>query len=683
MSLVAEEREFACFNGESAMEVDDTEEGEEDPFLAFVEYARSVLSPDDEDGGGDGGRDLDSEAEVSRPGWSWIAARILKTCIAYSSGVTAGILLSELSQAWSEQHRFGAPKKRPEIVNQLKKKHRRSKLPNTVTIDSVHEKNFITLSSVLEAVIVDIFVLPGTNIYMLTLGDFWSSNTIDLFMHRRYYDLVDPSNEILKKGREIFLTGCYLRTAREGSGYPRLLPTEYLVIILDDDQDDDAMLIAARFCSDSFSSVSLQQAQNGISYSLYARIESIGPLEAKGSFCNVQRKQVTLVDNEDKRLKFLLWGEQVLLANLLSVGSMIALDQPFITSSNDIAVETDSEICLEYGSATQLYLVPFVQHEEQVYISSSSSQIRHQGSRLSLTALTPTPRVSQVSLPCDSLGSIDFSSYPFRSFITDLTDKMTGFSLYGIVTDIHCERSATKVIFYLGIEDTSGSILAKLHFVSSWSLGRLSPGHSVFISGLSSNTSKKNRLEVSWFENQPGSSFINLSCLPALLNSSCLHKLSRLSDLSTEASCTYICRVRLDQVSQCHVNTDFAHSSCGRPAKLTPSGNLECSFCQCSCDSEVVRTLFLKIPVADETAKIFGWCSGPTAAEMLQISADEFFELPEDEQFMYPSSLENECFVVALVNSKRPGYGRGHCIDLEDNAVSWEITRAQNVNNAG
>ncbi|CAI0466998.1 unnamed protein product [Linum tenue] len=349
------------------------------------------------------------------------------------------------------------------------------------------------------------------------------------------------------------------------------------------DQDDDAMLIAARFCSDSFSSVSLQQAQNGISYSLYARIESIGPLEAKGSFCNVQRKQVTLVDNEDKRLKFLLWGEQVLLANLLSVGSMLALDQPYITSSNDIAVETDSEICLEYGSATQLYLVPFVQHEEQVYISSSSSQIRHQGSRLSLTALTPTPRVSQVSLPCDSLGSIDFSSYPFRV--------------------------AWKV----------ESRPLCLHF---------------------------------WIVQQ--------------------HKQEK-----------PICRVRLDQVSQCHVNTDFAHSSCGRPAKLTPSGNLECSFCQCSCDSEVVRTLFLKIPVADETAKIFGWCSGPTAAEMLQISPDEFFELPEDEQFMYPSSLENECFVVALVNSKQPGYGRGHCIDLEDDAVSWEITRAQNVNNVG
>lgn len=47
----------------------------------------------------------------------------------------------------------------------------------------------------------------------------------------RYYDLLDIHNGILKKGREILLTGCYLRTA---AGQPRLLPTEYLVILLDE-----------------------------------------------------------------------------------------------------------------------------------------------------------------------------------------------------------------------------------------------------------------------------------------------------------------------------------------------------------------------------------------------------------------------------------------------------------------
>lgn len=131
------------------------EDEEEDPFLAFIEYARSVISPEeDEDPSG-------NEEGYNGAGWSWIASRILKTCISYSSGVTAAILLSDLSQAWSEQRRVGGSKKRPEIIDQMKRKHRRAKLPNTVTIDSIYEKNFLSLSSVLEAVVVDAHVLPG------------------------------------------------------------------------------------------------------------------------------------------------------------------------------------------------------------------------------------------------------------------------------------------------------------------------------------------------------------------------------------------------------------------------------------------------------------------------------------------------------------------------------------------
>ncbi|XP_028760140.1 uncharacterized protein LOC114718863, partial [Neltuma alba] len=131
----------------------------------------------DPDPNGDG-------AVVDLPGWSWIVSRILKTCIAYSSGVTPAILLSELSLAWSEQRRIGASTKRLEFIEHLKKNNRRTKLPNTVTIDSIYEKNFLSLNSVLEAVIVDAFVLPGTNIQMLTLGDYSSSNLVDLYLHR-------------------------------------------------------------------------------------------------------------------------------------------------------------------------------------------------------------------------------------------------------------------------------------------------------------------------------------------------------------------------------------------------------------------------------------------------------------------------------------------------------------------
>lgn len=65
-------------------------------------------------------------------------------------------------KAWIEQRRVGVPKKRLELINLLKKDYQRTKLPNTVTIDSIYEKKFLSLNSVLEAVIIDAYVLPGT-----------------------------------------------------------------------------------------------------------------------------------------------------------------------------------------------------------------------------------------------------------------------------------------------------------------------------------------------------------------------------------------------------------------------------------------------------------------------------------------------------------------------------------------
>ncbi|KAG7029015.1 hypothetical protein SDJN02_10198 [Cucurbita argyrosperma subsp. argyrosperma] len=655
--------------GNSAMELNDRrrlqEEEDDDPFLKFIDYARSVLAFEDEE-------DFDPNVkgtETYTPGWSWIASRVLRTCIAYSSSVTPAILLSELSQAWSEQHRIGAPKKIPECINQLKKKNRRKKLPKTVTIDSIYEKNFLSLSSVLEAVIVEEFILPGTNIHMLTLGDFWSSNTIDLYLHCRFYDLVGG---ILKKGRQIFLTGCYLRAASGGSGHPRLLPTEYLITLLDEEEDDDVILLGAQFCSDSFSSVSLDAVNKGTTYSLYARIESIGPIEIHEKTNGLQMIQISLLDNDGFKLKFLLWGEQVILANLLSVGSLLALDRPYIATVNENGIGTSDELCLEYGSATQLYLVPCIQHEEQVCVLTQN--ISQASRTLGTSYPTQDPRVSQVSLPCDSHGTIDFGNYPFRSFVVDLQDKMTGISLYGIIIDIVNERNTTEAVFSMRIEDNTGQISAKLHFVRSWSLGRVGVGHTVYISGLTC-TIKKNNLEALWIENHVGASFVNLSCLPALLTSSCLHKISRLSDLTCNSHGTKVCRVRLDQVSHCHVSTKFLHANCGHFVEETP-GRIECSFCRCKCKSELVRTFDLKITLADDTAKIFACCTGQTAAELLQISPDEFCELPEEEQVMYPSSLENESFVVAIVNCRRQTSKCGDNVYSVNDPLSWEITRA-------
>jgi hypothetical protein len=64
-------------------------------FLEFVDYAISVLTSSS---AGDGDESPGAGPAPARPPWGWTVAQVLKSCRAYSSGVTAAILLSDLFQ---------------------------------------------------------------------------------------------------------------------------------------------------------------------------------------------------------------------------------------------------------------------------------------------------------------------------------------------------------------------------------------------------------------------------------------------------------------------------------------------------------------------------------------------------------------------------------------------------------
>lgn len=81
-------------------------------------------------------------------------------------------------------------------------------------------------------------------------------------------------------------------------------------------------------------------------------------------------------------------------------------------------------------------------------------------------------------------------------------------------------------------------------------------------------------------------------------------------------------------MAQFHLSTRFSHAVCGHLVTEQPMGVSECSFCNENCD-EVVRTFHLKVTLADKSGKVLAWCTGHTATEILQISPDEFFKLPE------------------------------------------------------
>lgn len=110
-----------------------------------------------------------------------------------------------------------------------------------------------------------------------------------------------------------------------------------------------------------------------------------------------------------------------------------------------------------------------------------------------------------------------------------------------------------------------------------------------------------------------------------------------------------VCRVWLDQIEHCHVDTRFMHTVCGHLVDMAPHGDVECKFCGRICNAEVECTFHLKITVADETGKVFASCIGQTAAELLQISPNEFAELPEVRKYQ---SAPNKYHLIFLRKSK-------------------------------
>jgi hypothetical protein len=100
---------------------------------------------------------------------------------------------------------------------------------------------------------------------------------------------------------------------------------------------------------------------------------------------------------------------------------MVALERPFIATGWDCGLQNGAPICLQYGSVTHLYTLPYVPREEQVTVGSSQSVnkwAKHRTEQLAGCGPREDKNqsvfMSQVMLPRDSQGSVDFNNFPYR-----------------------------------------------------------------------------------------------------------------------------------------------------------------------------------------------------------------------------------------------------------------------------
>ncbi|KAL2614116.1 hypothetical protein R1flu_025808 [Riccia fluitans] len=618
----------------------------DDAFVNFVESARRMLSESFET---DKPKECGAATGGSQPSWSWVCTRILTCCKSYPSGVTPAILLSELYEAWLARERVERcvkGKSRPGPAHGVRRQ-KQMLTSKVTTIDSILERRFIPLDAVLDAVVVDIQIIQGTSSYLVTLGDSWSFNSIEFYLHRKFYDLVDSTSAILRKGREIRLTGCQLRDAlTEGKVAPRLLPTEYVIILLDEEQDEDLYLLGAQFCSDNFSSIQTSSVRAGMEYYFYARVDEIESTGVQGLQEQMKQRRLTLCDDNGISLPLVLWDDQVSLCNLLSEGSMVAIERPLIAFEQEGENNRPLGIWFQYGQRTRLYTVPYVPVPEQV------------------TETDRNASMLQVSVPYDAQVSLDVNFLPVRLLVENVRPKMSNAALYGLVTffaqlpDLESatkrQHAAYKSAYLLRIQDCSGALEIRMYFHDHWSSGELHVGQIAFVGGISTSVNPNGGMDCTWTERQGGALVVNMTQLPALLSTNCLHRIVPLSDIHSSSLTVQVCRVQVKNLAQHGVQVKLCHVPCGHPVfDLPVPGQWNCNFCRRACDGkETMLTFFSTAVLVDvypgQHTQVYASCSGRAAAEVLQVSPEDFCSFSEVEQGMYLYSLESEHFLVTL-----------------------------------
>lgn len=308
--------------------------------------------------------------------WNWLFVKLASLLSRYPSGITKAIILAEIQQSWNQFSQFQG----------RLEGHKARK----ISVDSVFESRHIGYESILEATVESIETVPGTHTNIAILRDASGKNSLGMYMHQKLYQL----QATCLKNHSLRFTSCRLIQGKGLSfaGHKvHLLPSENVVILCREDE-------LARF--EKFGSL------QGIDENPYPRygcdikveVADLG-FEETVHFANGQtsiKRCIKVVDSEGVHVNFCLWDEQLPVANLFKEGDSLAIQQPFV-------VPNQAEMfLLEYGPATVIFCMSHDPVRELV-----SSQV-------ACTQGTP------VSVMKDSLGMLDYSTFPEQIFFSDV-----------------------------------------------------------------------------------------------------------------------------------------------------------------------------------------------------------------------------------------------------------------------
>lgn len=404
--------------------------------------------------------------------WTYVSSRVVELMQKYPTGITEAIILSELLTGLN----YSQAKKTGEKAKLRSSRSGEMEQGSKTSIFEILDTKQVNISACLECYLKESDHKGessgvNSNTRIVTLVDQTDYNwrneetnipIVEMYLHQKLCCVEDT----LKK-YPLRMTSLRLHKVPKHKSH-RLLPTEYIVPVLDAIEDKE-------FLSEKFGDLDGITDDEPFPHyinHILVKVKDVGPIEIIHSTYGDSTRctKVKISDVKQNECVLVLWDESIAFVNLFQVGDMLGIEEPFY-------VKEDAFFHLEYGPATLIYVIP-----AKIPTEIISSQIEH-------------THLSQIKKTFD--GKLDFSTYPYRVVSKDIKKNSTNINYVGNAKKSHPKNlveinGVRGESFALEMTDEFGAVNILVQDNTSIYHEQIYPGQMLFLENM--QVDRKNAL---------------------------------------------------------------------------------------------------------------------------------------------------------------------------------------------
>ncbi|ORX82924.1 hypothetical protein BCR32DRAFT_292315 [Anaeromyces robustus] len=515
--------------------------------------------------------------------WNWIASSLINLFNQYPAGITNAIVFSELEM---------------EIDNNTQRKNDNGK--NYETIQNIYERNEISFNSI-----------------------FNFKNTL----FRRPLNIKFTRTQVIKGMN------------------PKLLPTEYIIIMLNN--KEHISFISEFLDKMTIENILHNDILNQEDISIIVKIKEIKETKTYKSDIYTEREQKEIIVADTKSqysMSLFLYDEQISFVKLLKKDDYIAIYNPQINYN-----EKNQKI-LNYCVNTVFIKIEMDEKKNIVPLMLSSQ------SKL-------------CNIPEDDNGVLDFSQFQERLFLCDLRDNTKNVSIFCQIVSIGNNspliiENEMRNRIGIKIQDSTGIKDVTLWDNLALQILKYKVGYFIFLENLMTTNYIGDKFYINGIE-EIGCKIYNVNCLKSIISSPSFRKINYLSDLKAknDENEFYYCNAIIIGWKK-HYDNGFyyiAHTNCEKP--LSKHNGIDfCIHCASPINNEDIVSLYaIDWIIDDGTSVLIVSADSSISTEIIGVSIPIFNSQNYDTQKNILNEIIGNEYIFGICTLSRNEY-RIDCI---------------------